>query len=143
MLGLGQMASGETVRDSDGDYQTSRAAKGGCMNYTPEQIAAAARLVPDSVAVITEDSHWKPMVFRALGGDWQPWADTEAGRSDWAVLETAVMQWCANHDMTDDVHGLHWGVNEASISGDLKQRQRATMAAAIAIGETMGVSDDN
>jgi hypothetical protein len=120
------------------------------MNYTPEQIAAAARLVPDSVAVIAEGSHWKPMVFRALGGDWQPWADTEAGRSDWAVLDTAVMHWFhtdtrgQNHTAdSDELIFAVGSLTEAACSGDLALRMHATMAAAIAIGEHMGASDDN
>jgi hypothetical protein len=116
--------------------------------YTPEQIAAAALLV------INESWHGNDAYMRGFLGKWQPWADTEAGRSDWAVLDTAVEKWLEDNCKTiygpDAEEGKHSEIISAACAhysarqfGDLKQRQQATMAAAIAIGEHLGVSDDN
>jgi hypothetical protein len=115
------------------------------MNYTPEQVAAAARLVPETDNAWTRQ-HGKPQV----AGDnwrgsyvlryWQPWADTEAGRSDWAGLDTAVYAYAYTNPLPWRLIGMVGDMRNAVNTGDMKQRQAATMAAAIAIGQHMARS---
>jgi hypothetical protein len=108
------------------------------MTYTAEQIEAAARLVLDEVDVGWSGIYGRPLVVRkGEMGDWQPWADIEAGSADWAVLDTAVRKLVRDIDITtiNDVFDAVVDMTVADGSGDLAQRKAATMAAAIAIGE--------
>lgn len=73
---------------------------------------------------------------------WQPWADTEAGSADWAVLDTAVWKWFADDAAGDNLMAdsdklirVYNRMKLAAVSGDFAQRKTATMAAAVAIGK--------
>ena len=118
--------------------------------YTAEQIAAAARLVPERVRSLTIGTETYHMTACR---DWQPWADTEAGSADWAVLDTAVGKWFAGagklYEYPPIIGSVWLDMGAAYESGDLAKRKAATMAAAIAIGQhfplagNMEQSNDN
>lgn len=108
----------------------------GPMQPSKEQIEAAARLVPERMAPeFGEGMAWNE--YRDDARPWQPWAETEAGRSDALVLDTAVRKWRRENDIrvSNDLFDA-WTdmVYMADYSGDLAQRQAATFAAAAAIG---------
>lgn len=116
------------------------------MTYTAGQIAAAARLVPEYI-----DDDWTAhggtfCINRDNGhaSAWQPWADTEAGRSDALVRLAAVYEWL---ERPDEYSGIRlkckWEVATALNTGNVQQIQQATMAAAVAIGQHMEQSNDN
>lgn len=114
------------------------------MTYTTEQIAFMAKLVPEHAQEspdlpgryesCDDDGYWR---------DWQPWADTEAGRSDALALLAAVMRWAADNDawsgnsVTVEQADKVRDVYDALASGDLAAIQRATCEAAEAIGSVM------
>jgi hypothetical protein len=110
------------------------------MSYTPEQIRSAARLVPqttDQGGVI-----WLSQPHEYLR-PWQPWADTESGRSDALVLLGAVMKWydtATNQQrmLLDDVIDP---LSRAMTAGNVESIQAATMAAAVAIGEHLALRE--
>lgn len=108
------------------------------MTYTIEQKKAAAKVT---------GLPWHEQNGRIWlnGAWWQPWADTEAGRSDALVLLAAVVS--RFHVMDGPTfHRLahHEGyLNDALRSGDVQQIQAATFAAAIAIGQHMEQSNEN
>jgi hypothetical protein len=108
------------------------------MTYKPEQIRAAARLVPEIVDY--EDGiYWVDRLSEAgtYPWRWQPWADTESGRSDALVLLGAVTRWIfLNKEAASAIDGADF--NDAFVLGDVESIQAAVMAAAVAIGETMG-----
>ena len=107
------------------------------MTYTAEQIAAAARLVPEYAAVFHYSDGEMEIVQKGTLKKWQPWADTEAGRSDALGLLAAVVSRLYVMD-GPTFHTLahhEGGVNDALISGNIQKIQQATMAAAVAIGE--------
>lgn len=107
-------------------------------NYTAEQIAAAARLVGDKLSVKGNGVAWVRLPDYGQR-EWQPWADTEAGRSDALVLLAAV----ASQFRTMDVPAFNRllpyrdAIDIALLSGNVQQIQLATMAAAVAIGAHM------
>jgi len=113
------------------------------MQPSKEQIEFAARLVPDEVftdddgTVRVGDSDPDCVRYR----EWQPWANTEAGRSDWAVLFAAVMPWVANLQKSgkDIPESTQVRFLNAMPSGNLIELQEATVEIAAAIGEQMGV----
>lgn len=111
------------------------------MQPSKEQIENAARLVPEYVRrnsfseLVTDDADG-----HLFGRDWQPWADTEAGRSDALVLLAAVLKWFSAMDSVDymkwpraafDVELL---LQEMGDKENLFEVQAATFAAAAAIG---------
>jgi len=113
------------------------------MTPAQQEIADAARLVPEYVGWHGRLQEWH--TARA-GRPWQPTADTEAGRSDWAVLDTAVEKWLEDNCKTlygpdadagkyAEIISKVCGMDSAKSSGDLAQRQAATFAAAAAIGK--------
>lgn len=69
---------------------------------------------------------------------WQPWADTEAGRSDALVLLAAVLDWLQSNDRVFDwpvmIREKWFDLDDALTSGNVQQIQAATFAAAAAIG---------
>lgn len=104
--------------------------------YTKEQVAAAARLVPEYAAFFHYSDGEVVIVRKGSMILWQPWADTEAGRSDALVLLAAVQKWMSDDDMFDDSAVEHWNlIDDPLMSGSVQQIQQATMAAAIAIGQ--------
>lgn len=113
------------------------------MQPSKEQIENAARLV---VGHVTQFPMQPPKVFIgdvdgiASCRDWQPWADTEAGRSDALVLLAAMVN--RFHVMDGPTfHRLahHEGyLNDALRSGNVPQIQAATFVAAAAIGAHIG-----
>jgi len=121
------------------------------MQPSKERIEFAARVVGLRVQEVVDGWAWVANIGSGdrLDGDWnglriwQPWANNEAGRSDWAVLDTAVCHWLWEfHLLGKDPHpelaDACDQLADAQKSGDLKQRQLATFAAAVAIGEQMG-----
>lgn len=104
-------------------------------DFTAEQIEAAARLVP---GLAYDGKYYN----KGTCDDWQPWADTEAGSADWAVLDTAVWSWLERDACTDEELALQRDMHAALASGDLKKRKAATFAAAAAIGEYMAHSGE-
>lgn len=109
------------------------------MSYTKEQIASAARLVGISATTALHYNRDTELRWRTESGrDWQPWAETEAGRSDWAVLDTAVRSWAfsmwegreAPFHIAELLHAMDVTARRPSVIN----RQQATFAAAVAIG---------
>ena len=103
------------------------------MQPSKEQIENAARLVPEYIAEIEGN------ISRQLSLNpryWQPWADTEAGRSDALVLLAAVVSRFHVMDGPTFHRLAHHEVylDDALSSGNVQQIQAATFAAAAAIG---------
>lgn len=110
--------------------------------HSKQDIENAARLVPEHVCAWPHNGE---SVIDVLDGSrrWQPWADTEAGSHDWAVLDTAARLWIhdnghilSNEERISLLETLHFAGN----SGVLVQRKAATFAAAAAIGAHMARS---
>ena len=113
------------------------------MQPSKEQIAAAARLVPGEFEWYcrgANNPNGEPNVPCIDGTEWQPWADTKAGRSDALVLLAAVLKWFSAMDSVDymkwpkaafDVELL---LQEMGNKENLFEVQAATFAAAAAIG---------
>lgn len=113
------------------------------MQPSKQDIENAARLVPGT------DNAWSrargvPMCLGRQveeGGayvirEWQPWADTEAGRSDALVLLAAVKKYflALTQGADPTLIELFCSLCDAEASGDVQQIQQATFAAAAAIG---------
>lgn len=122
--------------------------------HSKQDIENAARLVPKHVKYDAQCQTWFAASVYSRSDDdseitsyrqWQPWADTEAGRSDALVLLAAVMYWIhTNSNAYFNVSERHWvKILDALDSGNVKQIQQATMAAAIAIGQYMEQSNEN
>lgn len=110
--------------------------------YTTEQYAVAAMLVPEYVRFDQEcklycvhDAQKEADFGHFWYRNWQPLADTEAGRSDALVLLVAVQTWLEDNGLTDEILRQHMGILNALGSGDIEQLQHATFAAAVAIGK--------
>lgn len=118
------------------------------MQPSKEQIENAARLVLDEIDAGWSGIYGRPLVVnRGDAREWQPWAYTEAGRSDALVLLAAVCKWAEDHDgftsgdyvTVEQANAMH-AVYHALYSGNHAAIQQATMAAAIAIGQHMARS---
>lgn len=117
------------------------------MTNEHEQYALAAMLVPEHVKFDAQCQTWFAASVYSRSDDdseitayrqWQPTADTEAGRSDALVLLAAVLRFMAvaeDGDSPDWVY-KHWiNIDYAMHSGDIEQLQHITFVAAVAIGE--------
>lgn len=115
--------------------------------YTHEQHALAAMLVPEHVKFDAQCQTWFAATVYGRSDDdseitayrqWQPTADTEAGRSDALVLLAAVCEWL---ERPDEYSGIRlrckWEIATALNTGNVQKIQHATFAAAVAIGEYM------
>lgn len=130
------------------------------MNPTPDQIASAARLVPGAFVGDDGQGHKYGKCLNHCPHDagdtyqrdccapdcleelpWQPWSDTEAGRSDALVLLAVVMKWISDNDFPEK----EWSDSAAAAmqSGNVQQIQQAAFDAAVAIGEYMGATNDH
>ena len=115
-------------------------------DYTPEQVAAAARLVPECVFTSGYGVPYIQTSFEETGAvtrDWQPWANTEVGRSDALVLSRAVDQWWSDADSAAaDAVAVHvLKSRKAWLNGTMQEWLDANFAAAAAIGRHMRESE--
>lgn len=109
------------------------------MQPSKQDIENAARLVHDIVVIADDGTAY--LRLTGLMRKWQPWADTEAGRSDALVLLAAVLNWLQSNDRVFDwpamIREKWFDLDDALTSGNVQQIQQATMAAAAAIGAHM------
>jgi hypothetical protein len=110
-------------------------------------IEYAALLVPEYALQFGSD-RWTRREDGVQWRDWQPQSDTEAGRSDALVLLAAVMKWFEDNckavfgpSADDGKHSELIHANcvllVAKASGNVQQIQKATFAAAVAIGKVI------
>lgn len=108
----------------------------------------AVRLVPDAVMMSTgtafvvdqhKSQHYGCAYYRA----WQPWANTEAGRSDALALSRAVDRTYHSIGRPEWLRKYIQRASDAWLSGTWQEWLDANLDAAVAIGEHMEQSNEN
>lgn len=108
--------------------------------HSKQDIENAARLVPEHVfvsvgGIVCVDREEGPNT------QWQPWADTEAGRSDALVLAREVDKWWSNASSDGPgPYGINFRITErtrAWLYGTWQEWLDANIDAAAAIGAQM------